>query len=191
MIFQIWIGDKPEDRIKYMKSVIDISDSYILFSNKNYFNKNKKIKWVDVNKVIHDLFLEYPELETVYNNLSIENKSDLLRFYILSKFDNSMYVDTDVILNEIPLFEYVSVPYFSKYKNKNADTYIIYNNNNKEFFINLLNFYKDKLKEEQLIRLNGDTKHIFWYLLQIYLKNSCYKLITNINNFIHMDLIDG
>ena len=58
-------------------------------------------------------------------------------------------------------------------------------------FINLLNFYKDKLKEEQLIRLNGDTKHIFWYLLQIYLKNSRYKLITNINNFIHMDLIDG
>lgn len=140
---QIWLGKSPNSSIlQCMQSVRDKltdNDEYILISNGNFLN-DENITWIDSNKYIKELRNDV-DIDLVWKKIPSGNtgycyKSDIIRLDYLSKNDNVLYLDCDVILLDVLKFSN-DIIYLSKY-NRMFDCYLMYGD--KRYFKEVLYF---------------------------------------------------
>lgn len=150
---QIWLGKNPTQKIvNCMTSVVDkltSDDIYILISNNNFLN-NKNIIWINSNDYIKEIRKD-KNIDLIWNNITKDNKfychqSDIIRFHYLSKNDNVLYIDCDVILLDTFSFNEntIYLPTTSN-KNKFFDYYLMYGY--KEYFKHILTHAIDLFKD--------------------------------------------
>jgi hypothetical protein len=145
---QIWIGNKPSDEIiKYMKSVLSFvtkDDTYTLIAEKKWIT-NKKINFININDYVNEMN-QTENIKEAWNNIPNDKnfywaKADLIRFHYLSKNENVLYCDTDIILHysfqpEDKIY-FGNLSYFFDY-------FIMYNGTNLLFFQNLMDLIINK-----------------------------------------------
>lgn len=145
---QIWLGitSKVPSQIMlgYMNSIINrlgTNDTYTLISPRNFFRNNSKVNWIDSTKYISRILID-KKLQEVWNYiLTIDStycyQSDIIRLYYLSKNINVFYVDCDIDLKEIPIFE--DKVYLAQ-RGSQTDHCLFYNGSNLTISMEILNY---------------------------------------------------
>jgi len=176
-VFQVWIEapDQPSETIiGYMSSNINkipAGCSYKLISTSNYFSGDARVTWVDVAGVISEMHAEFPLISgNFWDAIPVRLKSDLVRFYCLSKSGNAHYIDCDVEVLRFPgAFSRLRVPYFAITSGiaGNCDIYAINQNHSRDWFISA--FYRLAAHTRLYFDTNGyaDSSVVFYYVNSI------------------------
>lgn len=195
-IFQVWIEapSEPSEQVKaYMSgnfSSMPDGATYTLISTQNYFPDNTSVSWVDVDTVISELKTKYPVLNNFWDGLSVENKSDFIRIFWMSRHKNSFYIDCDVeVLEYETRFFSRPIPYLAPYniKGTNLDLYAIYTNNNSVFFTEFLDLFVNKSYQEY-IKLSSVTYSKCFLVLNNFTKKNRVFILNKDNMIHHKDL---
>jgi len=180
-ILQIHIGRKPsKERIECMKSVLKKlrkKDTYFLISTTNFLN-DKRVKLIDYKKYVAKMN-KNSDTKRFWDSIpkEVSNhwlRSDVLRFDYLSKNKDTLYIDTDVMLEKLPKLD----------KDK---TYFVKRHTLFDYFM----FYGSKILIKKIFKRILKNKFI---------KNAMFKTINHkrfINNyeaidtkiFNHLDII--
>lgn len=155
-IVQMHMGNKISDkRIEMMKAninLLDENDVYYLVAENNFFKNDKRVKFKNINTVIKNMFVEYPNIKTLYPLLTItSNKCNFIRFYLATKMDEYLYIDTDCVLKERIIFDKSKV-YFPIFKYDSLDFFLFYTNI--DFSKRCIKYMSDTLVQYRRIRTN-------------------------------------
>lgn len=154
---QCWIGKKPKkilnDCINTVRSHITNNDKYTMISTTNFLN-DTSVNWIPYEDYLNELtkdekIKKFLSIIDKYNYKSINTtKSDIIRFKYASDNKDVLYVDTDVKLKSLPVFD-INKSYFAPNKNRRTtiDSYIYYNGNNTKLPKIILNKALDNLLE--------------------------------------------
>jgi hypothetical protein len=142
-IYQIWVSGTPgPEIIDYMESVIDAMDTvdtYTLIADNHFLSHKAGVLFVEVSDIISDIKFQHPGVSDIWDNLSYEHKSDLIRYQIAAAVKNVFYIDCDCSVLSFP--KAVSAfPHFAKCTNSGTTVrdHYFYNNSNLEFFKKLI-----------------------------------------------------
>lgn len=196
-VFQVWIEapDQPSETIiGYMSSNISkipAGCSYRLISTSNYFSGDARVTWVDVAGVISEMHAEFPSISgDFWEAIPVRLKSDIIRFYYLSKSANAHYIDCDVEVLRFPgAFSKLLVPYFAITSGVagNYDIYAINQNHSRDWFIST--FYKLAACVRLYFDNNGnaDSSVVFYFVNDI-IKKTGVKMLSKLDMVHHNNL---
>lgn len=191
-------GKFPTNRRKYINSVLkqinSEKDTYNLVSTKNFLKKSKyNVNFIEIDSILKDLFRFYPYFQICWNNLHVANKSDLIRMFILSRSIDSLYLDTDLELTQYPIIkknDYLPSFAHSNYFKLCIDFFLIYNNNNFDWFreylkrISMILEHKKIHEKEEVLDIRK-----MWKQLKIYSRDFKYNKFDESTFFIHHNLM--
>jgi len=153
-IYQIWFNNpfKPDHNLlKWMDTVITKrpeGSSYTLISPENYFESNKDIIHIQIDIVVKELLKSSKTIKGIWELLTAHQKSELMRTYLASKNENSVYFDCDVELTGWPTkLEDNGKPCISKRYGKTVDNHVFFANGNNEWFKTFLNDDAESMKK--------------------------------------------
>lgn len=184
----------PKKRIKYINSVLKqlkIEDEYYLVSTENFL-ENDNVNLIDINLVQNQLFQRHPYFQECWDKLHVTNQADLIRFYLLSKTIDMLYLDTDVQLKKYPIInknnELPSFSHSTRFKFC-IDFNLIYNNNNFQWFAEYLRRVEVVLKGNELHNKKEELDiTVLWKMLKKYSREFNYNQFSD-DFYIHHNLM--
>lgn len=141
---QFWLGKKPEKKlmkcIESVRNFVTKGDIYTLIAERNFL-KDSSINYIQYSDYLNEL-IKNERIKKLLDIIDKANyrtinttKSDIIRYSYACNHTKVFYLDTDVKLKQVPIFDDNKV-YFTlagKEIRTTLDSFIFYNGNNTEF----------------------------------------------------------
>lgn len=162
-----------------MKTVYNESQNgheYTLISESNFLSDCNNVNWISYHTYIRDMFMKKPIFKELWDCVKPDQKyheirSDIIRFFYLSENEDVLYADTDVIIHELPDFQYDKI-YFSQKGRWTIDIFIMYNGKHRNIFASMLEISATR-SMELYRKLNMEIRRgwVFNIINRVNLKN--------------------